>query len=560
MPRAIELLRQGRNEELWQMCCGFLTLNIDEFMEIQKDLLLQQLQLLSGSPFGKKIMRGVSPQTIEEFRSLVPLTTYDDYCPELLEKREDVLPAKPEMWAHSSGRSGDYPCKWVPLSSAYVQQLSKILCGIGIMSCCKDWGDIPRIPHKLRLLYSVAPRPYISGTLADVLRMQMPLKYLPSLEKAEKLSYEERIAAGFKQGLNEGLDYFFGLSLVLVKVGEKLRESSRKINILRYLYQPGALWRLSRALIRSRLAGRPILPKDIWSLKGIIGSGVDSWVYKDKIRELWGKTPLDVYSCTEGGIIATQTWDYQGMTFVPNLNFLEFIPEDEFMKWQMDRSYKMKTLLLDEVQPGESYEIVITSFHGGSLVRYRIGDMVTITSLSNSKLGINIPQMAFERRVDDVIDFVFVRLTERAVWQAIEKTGVPYNDWIAFRNVGDTGLRILIEPGSGVNISEADLSQAIYNELTKPDENAKTLIPGEYANMMDFKVHVSYLPQGTFNKYTAQRQAEGADLAHLKPPHINPSDRVLSILLNETDETIVVTRTGKITKNTADSPKQTVKQ
>src|SRR4030067_3434245 len=171
MPRAIELLRQGRNEELWQMCCGFLTLNIDEFMEIQKDLLLQQLQLLSGSPFGKKIMRGVSPKTIEEFRSLVPLTTYDDYCPELLEKREDVLPAKPEMWAHSSGRSGDYPCKWVPLSSAYVQQLSKILCGIGIMSCCKDWGDIPRIPPKLRLLYCVAPRPYISDTLGGVLRM-----------------------------------------------------------------------------------------------------------------------------------------------------------------------------------------------------------------------------------------------------------------------------------------------------------------------------------------------------------------------------------------------------
>jgi hypothetical protein len=25
-------------------------------------------------------------------------------------------------------------------------------------------------------------------------------------------------------------------------------------------------------------------------------------------------------------------------------------------------------------------------------------------------------------------------------------------------------------------------------------------------------------------------QAEGADLGHLKPPHINPSDRVLSLL------------------------------
>ena len=94
VPKAVELLRQGRNEELWQMCCGFLSLNINEFMDIQKRLLLQQLELLNNCPLGKKIMRGARPKTVEEFRQLVPLTTYKDYCPELLEKREDVLPAK----------------------------------------------------------------------------------------------------------------------------------------------------------------------------------------------------------------------------------------------------------------------------------------------------------------------------------------------------------------------------------------------------------------------------------------------------------------------------------
>jgi hypothetical protein len=558
--KAIDLLRQGRNEELWQMCCGFLSLNLDEFMEIQKNLLLQQLELLNNSPLGRKIMHGARPETVEEFRHLVPLTTYKDYCPELLEKREDILPARPEMWAHSSGRSGDYPCKWVPLSPEYVQQLSKILYGIGIMSCCKDWGDIPQIPETIKLLYSVAPRPYISGTFADILRMQTPLKYLPDLEKAEKLSYEERIAAGFKQALNEGLDYFFGLSLILVKVGEKLRESSGKIDIRQYLSQPRALWRLTRALIKSRLAGRPMLPKDIWSLKGIIGSGVDSWVYKEKIKELWGKTPLDIYSCTEGGVIATQTWDYEGMTFIPNLNFLEFIPEDEFLKWQMDRSYKMKTLLLDEVEPGGSYEIVITSLHGGSLVRYRIGDMVTITSLHDDKLGINIPQMVFKQRVDDVINLAFVILNEKAIWQAIEASGVPYNDWIAFKDVGGTELHILIEPKNGLNINESDLSQTIYHELTKLDDNAKTLNPGDSANMVDFKVSVSYLPKGSFNNYSRERHAQGADLAHLKPPHINPSDQVLATLLGETEETIVVTKTGKTTKDMPISVKKAVKQ
>ena len=112
------------------------------------------------------------------------------------------------------------------------------------------------------------------------------------------------------------------------------------------------------------------------------------------------------------------------MTFIPNLNFLEFIPEDEQLKWQMDRSYQPKTLLLDEVKAGENYEIVITNFHGGALMRYRIGDMVRITSLRNEKLGIEIPQMAFERRVDDFLDFYVVNFTERSIWQAIESTGV----------------------------------------------------------------------------------------------------------------------------------------
>jgi hypothetical protein len=542
MLRAIDLLKQNRSEELWQMCCGFLKLDIQEFMEIQKNLLLQQLELLNHSSLGKKIMRGANPETVGEFRQHVPLTTYKDYCPELLEQREDILPAKPEMWAHTSGRAGDYNCKWIPLSSAYIQEMSKVLYGVGMISCAEYWGDVSQIPDTIKLLYGVAPRPYISGAFADVLRLQSPFKYLPDLETAEKLPYEERIAVGFQKALNEGLDYFFGLSLVLVKVGEKLRDVSSKVDVRRYLLQPRALWRLSRALIRSRLAHRPMLPKDIWTIKGILGSGVDSGVYKEKIKELWGKVPLDLYTCTEGGVLAAQTWDYESMTFIPNLNFFEFIPEEELLKWQMDRSYKMKVLLLDEVEAGKKYEVVITGFHGSSLVRYRMGDLIKITSLRNEKLGINTPQMVFERRIDDIISFAFIILNEKAIWQAIEASGIPYNDWIAFKDTGGTELNILIEPKDDVNISESDLSQIIFHEIIKSDDKAKTLIPDEYANMIDLKVSVSYLPKGTFDNYMRERQAQGADLAHLKPPHINPSEKVLSILLGETIETIVVTK------------------
>ena len=544
MPKAVDLFREGRDEELWQMCCGFLRLNIHEFMDIQKRLLLEQLALLNNSKLGEKIMRGAHPRTVEEFRRLVPLTTYKDYCPELLDRNEAILPASTDIWAHSSGRTGEYPCKWVPLSYEYAKTLSEILYGIGMLSCSQRWGDTSRIPGNMKLLYSVARKPYISGVFADLLTRQTPMKYMPSLEDTDRLTFEERIKAGFECAMYEGLDYFFGLSLVLVKVGEKIRDASGKVDLGPYLKHPGALLRLARGKIRSRLAGRRMLPKDLWSVRGIIGSGIDSSVYKDKIKELWGRSPLDLYSCTEGGVIATQTWDYDGMTFIPNLNFLEFIPEDEQLKLEMDRTYKPRTLLLDEVEVGKNYEIIITSFYGGAMMRYRLGDMVRITALRNEKLGINIPQMAFERRVDDLIDFNVVRITEKLIWQSLEKSGIAYEDWFAYREPGQQTLRLFLELKNGQRYDEHAVAAILYEKMTTAeDEFTASSTHDDLMKMVGFDIDVKFLPQGTFAGYTAMRQAEGADLAHLKPPHINPPEKVLSVLTAEVRETIEVVKT-----------------
>ncbi|MCK5434027.1 MAG: GH3 auxin-responsive promoter family protein [Dehalococcoidales bacterium] len=532
MLKAIELLRQGRDEELWQMCCGFINLTLEQFMTIQKRLLLEQIELVSRCELGKKLMRGAKPQTVDEFREQVPLTTYADYCPELLEKREDILPAKPIMWAHSSGRSGEYSCKWVPITPAFRHELSIIMYGIGMLSSCKGWGDTSTIPVRPKIVYTVAPRPYISGALATMLQEQTPSDYLPPLDEAENLPFEERIKLGFKQALSQGIDYFFGLSLVLVAVGNKFSQSSDKVDIRPFLSQPKALFRLTKGLVRSKLAGRPMLPKDLWPVKGIVSSGLDSAVYKDKIKELWGRCPLDAYVNTECSFVATQTWDYDSMTFIPNLNFLEFIPEKEHFKWQLDHSYQPQTVLLDEVKAGENYEIVTTNFHGGALVRYRVGDMVRITSLRNEKLGIDIPQMVFERRADDLLDFSVVRLTEKVIWQAIENTGIAYEDWTAFKETGEPVLRLFIELGDEYRASEAEVARAVHEQIMKSDnDNHMSPVRDDFADMINFRVETTLLPRGAFANYTSQRQAEGADLAHLKPPHINPSDKVLSLLL-----------------------------
>lgn len=534
MTTAIDLIREGKLQELWQMCCGFLSLDINEFMKIQNRLLEKQLELLNQCELGKKIMRGAKPKTVEEFRQMVPLTTYKDYCPELVGKREDVLPAKPSEWVHSSGRSGEYTCKWIPLTPDFIYEMSVIARGLVIICSCRDWEDTSKVVECPRVINAVAPRPYMSGAMAKMIELQSPVKFMPPLEGMDHLSFEERIQLGFQQALSQGLDGFCGLSLVLVKVGEKFSQASNKASLLPYLRQPRAALRLAGGLVKSKFARRPMLPRDLWNVKGILSGGLDSWVYKEKIKELWGRYPLDVYCGSEGGIYATQAWDYDGMTFVPNLNFFEFIPEDELIKLEMDRTYRPRTLLLDEVNAGENYEIVLTNFHGGALVRYRPGDMIRIASLRNDKLGINIPQMTFERRVDGLLDFYVVRITEKNIWTAIESTGVPYVDWVAFKDTGKAVLNIFIELQDSVTMSDEALSSALYKQIMESENDEKAdLLEEDFVASVGFNVQVTTLPHGTFADFMTRKQSQGADLAHLKPPHIQPSDEELTLLIRK---------------------------
>jgi len=527
-----ELLRQGRKEELWQMCCGFVDLSLEQFMAIQRRLLLEQIELLSNCELGRKVMRGAMPETVEEFREQVPLTTYADYCPELLERREDVLPAKPMYWMHSTGRSGEYPFKWVPMPHRVWEELGPVIGAGRIFASSSRKGQIV-IGTNSKILCATAPAPYTTGVVARKLEEDFGLKFLPPLNEAGDISFEERIWRGFNLALSEGMDGFYGLPAVLVAIGEQFGVIARSLRLSALLSQPRALFRLMKGLIKSKLARRPMLPKDLWSLKGISATGTDGVVYRDRIRRMWGKYPLDVYGSTESLSVAMQTWDHGTMTFVPNLNFLEFVPEAEHFKWQLDRSYEPRTVLLDEVKAGEKYEIVITNFHGGAMVRYRVGDMVRIVALGNEELGIAIPQMLFERRADDLIDLGPIRLTEKVIWQAIENTGIPYADWTGRKEIihGNPVLHLFLELKDNYVASETGIATAVYDQIKKLDDGFTHKDLASIERMMDLKpIEVTLLRQGAFTNYKNRRQAEGADLAHLKPPHINPSDGVLSVL------------------------------
>ena len=531
----LELFRQGRYEELWNRCCGFIDLSLEEFMNIQRRLLREQIGLLKKCELGRVLMRGTRPRTVEEFREQVPLTTYKDYAPYLLKQRMDVLPRKPLLWQHTSGRSGEYDYKWVPTTSRQWEEQESLLIALLCFCTCRKRGEFNFKLHD-KCLYGAAPRPYVTGNVFSY-GFSKYLDFLPPPDEAETMSFAERFQKGFKLALSDGMDFFSSMPSVMVAVGERFSQRKRSGSILPLLRQPKMLLRIMRGVIKSKLAGRPMLPKDVWSLKGLIAGGGDSSVYQKKIKEMWGRYPLELYCSTEALIMAMQTWDYQGLTFVPALNFFEFIPEEESLKSRADPLYQPSTLLLDEVRPGENYELVITNFHGGPFVRYKLGDMVKITAMRNEQLNIDIPQMVYHSRVDDMIDIAgFTRLTETVIWKAIEKTGIAYEDWAARKEIMDKPiLHLYLEPRASNHLTADEVATLVHQQLRILDTPYSEL--ESYLGMKPLEV--TLVPQGAFSRYMMKQQAAGVELGRVKVSHINPTDDVIDFLLGRAPQVTV---------------------
>ena len=107
-------------------------------------------------------------------------------------------------------------------------------------------------------------------------------------------------------------------------------------------------------------------------------AGTDNQCYKDDLEELWGIRPMELFAGTEPSIMGTETWTRKGMYFFPDTAFYEFITEKDMLKNHEDPSYVPPTYLMDEVRPGEKYELVFTILKGGAFARYRCGDYVPV--------------------------------------------------------------------------------------------------------------------------------------------------------------------------------------
>jgi len=119
---------------------------------------------------------------------------------------------------------------------------------------------------------------------------------------------------------------------------------------------------------------------------------------------------------------------------------------------------------------------------------------------------------------------------------------VDCKDWTARKEVKEQQrLHIYLELKENGHQGEKEVVLAIHQQLKELDR--------DYANLESFlglkALEVTLLPEKAFHAYRLKQQAAGANLAHLKIPHINPSDDMLDFLTNSSRQEAILSSAAR---------------
>jgi len=113
---------------------------------------------------------------------------------------------------------------------------------------------------------------------------------------------------------------------------------------------------------------------ELWpNLRLFVSGGIDVDPYREWIKKvLPNVTVWEGYAASEG-YLGSQILAEPGLQLMPDLNYLEFIPENEI------HSENPTVIPLSDVKKGFRYEVVMSNHNGW--YRYRLGDLVTFTQI-----------------------------------------------------------------------------------------------------------------------------------------------------------------------------------
>lgn len=199
-----------------------------------------------------------------------------------------------------------------------------------------------------------------------------------------------------------------------------------------------------------------IWPKLTWGY-GMMGANLT--VYIDKLRRYVGDLPLHNmgYAAAEGFFAMPTELNTNDGVLLPHCIFFEFLPIED---GEEEARAGVKPLLINQLEVGKEYEIVVSNFSG--LYRYRMEDVVRVTKMYNNtpcvelryrqNLSLNV---ANEKTTTQMVDF--------ASKQTAEKMGVKLAGYSFYGDYSTNPPRycMLAEIEDGKVWSEEERQKAI---------------------------------------------------------------------------------------------------
>lgn len=395
-------------------------------------------------------------KSIEEFQQKVPLSTYEDYEPyveRMIHKKEkNLMFSGPNIrYCSSSGSVGKPKILPKGIKDLWNMQCIGFSCTVATAAHYLKKVKGIKLPAQMGpLVLILTGHPLEDGKMCNGAG-QVPLTYLKAITpffctSPTSLLYpehEELIDTSYLQLRfaleNSKVSYIGSLVITLVTTmfdyleenWEMLCDDIEKgiinpnIKITPELYaeyskkfkpNPARAAELRREFekgFETPIAPR-IWPKLTWAY-GMVGSNLK--VYVEKLRKSIGNDiPIHNmgFAAAEGFFSMATELDVHDGVLLPHCLFFEFLPVDDDEEGAAEDA---KPLLINELEVGKKYEIVVSNFSG--LYRYRMEDVVEVTRMHNNtpmieflyrrNLGMNI---ANEKTTTQMVDFAAKQTAE----------------------------------------------------------------------------------------------------------------------------------------------------
>ncbi len=494
-----------------------------------------------SSEFGRR-HNFQSIKSLEEYKEQVPLGEYNDFFPyieKMTRGEKNILVSEPiEYFSHTSGTTGRQ--KLIPSTKSSRRNASKYMAILVNRYVYKNFKKQWNCNRGLMLAdivqnsYTEANIPICSGTSGgfNSIKKIIPYLYTSPLEvmnitdkqtalylhclfaiKDRSLSF---ISSVF---ISNVLDFF----RLMEKNQKELVKDIREGRINRALpLEENVRKSLNTLLFPDAARAEEVFQQFNKGFKGIARglwpklsyilavTGANFSIYDREVDFYTGGIPIysPAYAASEALMGINPSASKISYIMIPDTAFYEFIP--------LGNEREGKTVSSEDLEPGKSYEIVITN-HAG-LYRYRMGDVVKILDYYHGA-----PEIEFLYRKNQLLNMVSEKTTEEHITSAIigamNSLGIKLVDYT-------TSPDISVSPGRYVFYLELDRApgREIIKEINGVlDKELRTANPAydraRRGNRLNC-IKVEILPSGTFNAMKEMLYEKGVSKSQLKVPRV----------------------------------------